>query len=212
MLSATPSSRLGAIRYSWTKRPASLPAGPSWTRHSYRQTGLVTSSVVTKLDRLGRSLDHLISLSKDLQVADVDLVVLDQGIDTSTAIGRMFFRILGAIAEHALMSERTLDGLAATRARGRTVGQKPTTRLWPIGPEIVPERRCRVIKVHGAARHPHLAAAREERPGSRARCRLLPRSMNQVPWRALLREAIQGILVALTSSAVTSPLVPAMKS
>ena len=57
----------------------------------------------------------------------MDLVVLDQGIDTSTAVGRMFFQILGAIAEfeHALMSERTLDGLEAARARGRTGGQKP---------------------------------------------------------------------------------------
>ena len=52
-------------------------------------------------------------------MADVDLVVLDQGIDTSTAIGRMFFQILGAIAEHALMSERTLDGLAAARAEAQ---------------------------------------------------------------------------------------------
>ena len=53
--------------------------------------------------------------------------MLDQGIDTSTAVGRMFFQILGAIAEfeHALMSERTRDGLAAARARGRTGGQKP---------------------------------------------------------------------------------------
>ncbi|HTR94662.1 MAG TPA: recombinase family protein [Trebonia sp.] len=51
----------------------------------------------------------------------------DQGIDTTTAVGRMFFQILGAIAEfeHALMSERTMDGLAAARARGRTGGQKP---------------------------------------------------------------------------------------
>jgi DNA invertase Pin-like site-specific DNA recombinase len=83
--------------------------------------------VVTKLDRLGRSLEHLIELSKRLQAAGVDLVVLDQGIDTSTAVGRMFFQILGAIAEfeHALMSERTMDGLAAARARGRTGGQKP---------------------------------------------------------------------------------------
>lgn len=57
----------------------------------------------------------------------MDLVVLDQGIDTSTAVGRMFFQILGAIAEfeHALMSERTMNGLAAARARGRTGGQKP---------------------------------------------------------------------------------------
>jgi len=79
--------------------------------------------VVTKLDRLGRSLEHLIDLSKGLQDRGVDLVVLDQGIDTSAAVGRMFFQILGAIAEfeHALMSERTTDGLAAARARG----QKP---------------------------------------------------------------------------------------
>lgn len=83
--------------------------------------------VITKLDRLGRSLEHLIELSKLLQARGVDLVVLDQGIDTSTAVGRMFFQILGSIAEfeHALMSERTMDGLAAARARGRTGGQKP---------------------------------------------------------------------------------------
>ena len=83
--------------------------------------------VVTKLDRLGRSLEHLIALAGQLQDRGVDLVVLDQGIDTSTAVGRMFFQILGAIAEfeHALMSERTRDGLQAARARGRTGGQKP---------------------------------------------------------------------------------------
>lgn len=83
--------------------------------------------VVTKLDRLGRSLEHLIDLAKLLNERGVDLVVLDQGIDTSTAVGRMFFQILGAIAEfeHALMSERTMDGLAAARARGRVGGQKP---------------------------------------------------------------------------------------
>jgi DNA invertase Pin-like site-specific DNA recombinase len=83
--------------------------------------------VITKLDRLGRSLEHLIELFRLLQARGVDLVVLDQGIDTFTAVGRMFFQILGAIAEfeHALMSERTMDGLAAARARGRTGGQKP---------------------------------------------------------------------------------------
>lgn len=83
--------------------------------------------VITKLDRLGRSLEHLIVLARDLQTRGVDLVVLDQGVDTSTPAGRMFFQILGAIAEfeHALMSERTRDGLDAARARGRTGGQKP---------------------------------------------------------------------------------------
>jgi DNA invertase Pin-like site-specific DNA recombinase len=94
--------------------------------------------VITKLDRLGRSLEHLIELSKLLADCGVDLVVLDQGIDTSTAVGRLFFQIIGAIAEfeHALMSERTMDGLAAARARGRTGGQKPK-----LGPRQVKPAR-----------------------------------------------------------------------
>jgi len=83
--------------------------------------------VVTKLDRLGRSLEHLIELSRTLQGRLVDLVVLDQGVDTSTAVGRMFFPILGAIAEFeaSLLSERIKDGLEAAWTRGRTGGQKP---------------------------------------------------------------------------------------
>ncbi|MBV9380062.1 MAG: recombinase family protein [Streptosporangiaceae bacterium] len=58
--------------------------------------------MVTKLDRLGRSLKHLIQLTKELERRGVDLVVLDRGIDTSTALGRMFFHILGAIAEFSV--------------------------------------------------------------------------------------------------------------
>lgn len=83
--------------------------------------------VITMLDRLGRSLEDLIELSKTLQERGVDLVVLDHDVGTSTPAGRMFFQIIGSIAEfeHALMSERTRDGLAAARAHGRTGGQKP---------------------------------------------------------------------------------------
>jgi len=93
--------------------------------------------VITKLDRLGRSLEHLIALSTQLQKRGVDLVVLDQGIDTSTAVGRMFFQILGAIAEF----ERTRDGLDAARARGRTGGQKPklTPRQAKIAQDMYDE-------------------------------------------------------------------------
>ena len=75
--------------------------------------------VVTKLDRLGRSLEHLIELSHELQTAGVDLVVLDQGIDTSTAIGRMFFQILGAIAEFSAISTRPDVRTHGGRAGGR---------------------------------------------------------------------------------------------
>lgn len=82
--------------------------------------------VVTKLDRLGRSLKNLIALSEQLKDMGVALVVLDQGIDTSTPIGRMFYQILGAVAEfeRELIVERTHDGLAAARARGRVGGRK----------------------------------------------------------------------------------------
>lgn len=79
---------------------------------------------------------------------------LDQVIDTSTAVGRMFFHILGAIAEfeHALMSERTRDGLADARARGRAGGQKP--KLGPPPGTAGPaderrNRRTRQTSLHG---------------------------------------------------------------
>jgi len=71
-----------------------------------------------------------------------DLAVLDQGIDTSIALGRMFFHILGAIEfEHALMSERTMSGLAAARARAG--GQKPTPGRRPGRPRPADVRRTR---------------------------------------------------------------------
>jgi DNA invertase Pin-like site-specific DNA recombinase len=80
--------------------------------------------VITKLDRLGRSLEHLIELSNQLRARGVDLVVLDQGIDTSTAVGRMFFHILGSIAEfeHAL-ARQMYDELGDDGKRTHTVQQ-----------------------------------------------------------------------------------------
>ena len=83
--------------------------------------------VITKLDRLGRSVKNLIELAERLDKAGVGLLVLHQGIDTTTPAGKMLFHVLAAIAEFErdLISERTKDGLTAARARGRKGGRRP---------------------------------------------------------------------------------------
>lgn len=85
--------------------------------------------VVWKLDRLGRSLKHLISTIDNLNNRNVQFKVLSgQGInlDTSTPSGKMIFSIFGAFAEFErdLIRERTIAGLNAARARGRKGGRK----------------------------------------------------------------------------------------
>jgi DNA invertase Pin-like site-specific DNA recombinase len=83
--------------------------------------------VVTRLDRLGRSAKDLLALSSELEVKGVNLRVIEQSIDTSTAEGKLFFTIISAMAEfeRSLISARTRDGLEAARARGRKGGRKP---------------------------------------------------------------------------------------
>lgn len=83
--------------------------------------------VITRLSRAMRSLRHLLELSDTLASRGVGLVVLKQGIDTTTPQGRLVFHILGALDEfqRELIVEGTREGLAAARARGRTGGRKP---------------------------------------------------------------------------------------
>lgn len=87
--------------------------------------------LVTRLDRLGRSVLHLVMLGAQLRDQGVDLLVLEQGIDTSTAEGRAMFGMLSVLAElqRELTVANTRDGLAAARARGRAGGRRP--RLSP---------------------------------------------------------------------------------
>lgn len=82
--------------------------------------------VAVRLDRIGRSVRNLLEVADDLDKRGVALVLLDQGIDTRTPMGRMLFVILSAVAEFErdLIVERTRDGLAATPARGRNGGRK----------------------------------------------------------------------------------------
>ena len=83
--------------------------------------------VVWRLDRLGRSLKHLIEFVGELAAAGVGFVSLTEQIDTQTPAGRLIFHIFGALAEfeRSLIRERTLAGLAAARARGRLGGRRP---------------------------------------------------------------------------------------
>ena len=81
--------------------------------------------IVWRLDRLGRSLKHLIETVTMLKAQGVAFKSLTENIDTSTAPGHLVFQIFGALAafERNLMKERTLAGLAAARARGRKGGR-----------------------------------------------------------------------------------------
>jgi DNA invertase Pin-like site-specific DNA recombinase len=85
--------------------------------------------VVWKLDRLGRGLRSLIDFVDGLHQRGIDFRTLDGStqIDTSTAQGKFFFRVMAALAEmeRDLIRERTMAGLAAARARGRKGGRKP---------------------------------------------------------------------------------------
>lgn len=81
--------------------------------------------VVWKLDRLGRSTVHLLLLLDELRTLGVDFVALTQGIDTTTAAGRMLYGQLALFAEfeREQISERTKAGMAAAKRRGKHVGR-----------------------------------------------------------------------------------------
>jgi DNA invertase Pin-like site-specific DNA recombinase len=85
------------------------------------------SLVITRLDRLGRSTKDLLNLLGVLQDKGVALEVIEQAIDTATAEGRLFFALVASFSEFesSIMRARTIDGLAAARARGRVGGRKP---------------------------------------------------------------------------------------
>lgn len=83
--------------------------------------------VVWRLDRLGRSLRHLLDLATHLEKQKIGLRSLQESIDTSTAGGKLIFHVFGALAqfERELNRERTMAGLASSRARGRKGGRRP---------------------------------------------------------------------------------------
>ena len=95
--------------------------------------------VVWKLDRLGRSLPHLLGIVTDLKARGVAFRSLTKQMDTTTPHGELLFSIFGALAqyERALTRERVIAGLAAAKRRGRQGGRPPT-----IDPEQIEQIRA----------------------------------------------------------------------
>lgn len=83
--------------------------------------------VTWKLDRLGRSLAHLIAITADLEQCGVGFVSLSEAMDTRSPGGRLLFHVMGALFEfeRSLIGERTRAGIAAARGRGLKVGRPP---------------------------------------------------------------------------------------
>ena len=83
--------------------------------------------VVTRLDRLGRSLKDLIKQTGDMSSKGIEFKSLAEAIDTSSASGKLLFHVMGALSEieRTLIVDRTKSGLAAARARGRVGGRPP---------------------------------------------------------------------------------------
>ena len=83
--------------------------------------------LVWSIDRLGRSLQHLVSFLNDVQVKDIDLYIHQQGIDTATMTGKMMFQMCGVFAEFErnIIRERVKSGLDRAKKEGKTLG-RPT--------------------------------------------------------------------------------------
>jgi DNA invertase Pin-like site-specific DNA recombinase len=130
--------------------------------------------VVWRLDRLGRSMPHLVALIADLQARGIGFRSLSDGvIDTTTASGELVFHLFSALAqfERRLIQERTSAGLQAARARGRKGGRKP---LDPRAPRVQMAKAmhqdtrvriadiCQILKISRATLYRYLALQEEQ--------------------------------------------------
>lgn len=125
--------------------------------------------VVWRLDRLGRSLRHLIETVNDLSKRGVAFKSLQEQIDTTTSGGKLIFHVFGALAEFErdLISERTQAGLHAARARGRKGGRpsKVTTKKLSMAQKLLSDEKnsiddiCHTLQISRATLYRHLRKA-----------------------------------------------------
>ncbi len=125
--------------------------------------------VVWRLDRLGRSLRHLIDTVNDLSKRGVAFKSLQEQIDTTTSGGKLIFHVFDALAEFErdLISERTQAGLHAARARGRKGGRpsKVTTKKLSMAQKLLSDEKnsiddvCHTLRISRATLYRHLRKA-----------------------------------------------------
>jgi len=94
------------------------------------RNGSYDAVMVLRLDRLGRSLPHLLQLMQEFRKKGVEFISVSENFDTTTAQGELFFNITGSFAqfERRLIQERVNDGLAEARRNGRRLGRPPGRR------------------------------------------------------------------------------------
>jgi DNA invertase Pin-like site-specific DNA recombinase len=95
--------------------------------------GRFDAILVWKLDRLGRSLIHLVRLMEDFQRLGIELVSFSEGLDFTTTTGKLLYQIISAFAEFErdCIRERVLAGMRNARAKGKRIGRPPRTHLSP---------------------------------------------------------------------------------
>lgn len=103
--------------------------------------------VITRLDRLARSTFHLCQIADELKRKQVNLLVIDQNIDTSDATGRLLFNMLGAIAqfETEIRAERQMDGIKKAKDRGVQFGR--SKRLTPSQKSELQQKRAQGVLI-----------------------------------------------------------------
>jgi DNA invertase Pin-like site-specific DNA recombinase len=121
--------------------------------------------VVTKLDRLARSVAHLGDLVQRIEAKGAQLAILAMGLDTATATGRLMLNVIGSVAqfEREMMLERQREGIAKAKAEGKYRGRKPTARakaaeIAKLKAEgVKPDEIARRLGVHRASVYRALA-------------------------------------------------------
>ena len=107
-----------------------LDTDESVVRFLLEKNSVDPQELIAKLDRLARSVVHLGEIVEGLEAKSVGLRILDLGLDTSTATGKLMLNVLGSVAqfEREMMLERQRDGIAKAKAQGKYKGRKPTAQ------------------------------------------------------------------------------------